>query len=118
MRKNFRISTSPTTIPATTSPAIGMRCGSGCRFWYTFGLGLVFTWPLFVIKMPSKKVYNWFVRSLNRAMYCFRIVVPKAIAQKWYEDGTRKCEILYDQAEDVLIVKPIRPGNRNREASK
>lgn len=68
-----------------------------------------------MIKMTSKKCYNLFIRALNRAGGSFKIVIPRHIAQRWYENGVRKCEILHDCNHDTLIIVPILPGSKNQK---
>ena len=63
----------------------------------------------------AKKCYAWFTRALNRAGGSFKIVIPRHIAQRWHEENVRKCELLYDQVHDTIVVAPIRPGSKNQK---
>jgi len=68
-----------------------------------------------MIKMTAKKCYHLFIRALNRAGGSFKIVIPRHIAQRWYKNGVRKCELLHDSNHDTLIIVPILPGSKNQK---
>ena len=48
-----------------------------------------------------------YVRSLNKNLYSYRVVLPHAIAQCWGARGVKKLRIVYDPNEDCLTIKPI-----------
>ena len=63
----------------------------------------------------AKKCYAWFTRALNRAGGSFKIVIPRHIAQRWYEENVRRCELLHDSNHDTLIIVPVWPGSKNQK---
>ena len=65
--------------------------------------------------VSKKKCYSLFIRALNRAGGSFKIVIPRHIAQRWYANGVRKCELLHDSNQDTLIIVPVWPGSKNQK---